>query len=145
MSFSFTIILALVVRLILALCVLAGLSFLVALPYLRKERGTVRPARALTLGLLPALAVGVAPVVTLVGVLVIRGSNFIYPAYACLIVGVVAGTIGPALMRELRRRMWLGWPLLLAWAYLSLIMVMAGSGMPVRLDSPVQLLLRIFN
>lgn len=144
-SFSVVLALALILRLIVALGVLAGFAYLVALPYLWKARDRVRPPHALLLGYFPALAVGFAPVVMLAGVLVIRGPNYIYPAYACVIAGLMFGTIGPAMVPGLRRRMIIGLPLLLGWAYLSVMMVIAGGGMPARIDSPMRVLINAFS
>lgn len=136
-SFSVFLVIAMLFRLLLILGVLAVFAYLVSLPYLWKSGSGVRSKSTLWLGYAPALVVGIAPVVMLAGVLLIRGPVFIYPAYFCILVGVVSGVIGPAIVPEFRRRMVFGLPLLLVWAYLSTVLVLAGGGMPVQLDAPI--------
>lgn len=137
-AFSLVLVMTMLLRLLLVLGALAGLAYLVSLPYLWKSREGVRPLHGFWLGYVPALVIGIAPVIMLAGVLLFRGPGFIYPAYVSVAAGAFAGTIGPLIVSELRRRMLVGWPLLMAWTYLSLMLVMAGGGMPVRLDSPLR-------
>ena len=139
-SFSVFLVIAMLFRLLLALGILAVIAYLVSLPYLWKSGSGVHSKSTLWLGYAPALVVGIAPVVMLAGVLLFRGPVFIYPAYFCILVGVVAGVVSPAIVHEFRRRMVVGLPLLLVWAYLSTVLVLAGGGMPVQLDAPLNLL-----
>lgn len=126
-----------VIYLLVGLAIQSGLALIVALPYLW-HKGEVPLRARLAAGLIPPLVLGLAPVVMLLGLAIIRGPNFIYPAYAFLTVGLITGLILPAATPSLRRRMIFGVPLLLALTWWSLLLVLAGGGMPMGLDAPLR-------
>lgn len=89
---------------------------------------------------MPPLVLGMAPVAMLALLVLVRGPGFIIPSYVLLAVGLLFGVVGPAITPGLRRRMILGVPLLLIFAYWSAWLVMIGGGMPVPIDGPLRLL-----